>query len=91
MPMARIVLSLSMGPSRFSPTGRPLGDMPAGRERLGTPAQLPGPMLRIVVVKVSIGGPPSMERVPVPFTGSMGAGRTGEVGKRRASRALSAK
>jgi hypothetical protein len=42
-------------------------------------------MLRIVVVNVSDGGRPSTDMVPVPLTGSMGAGRTGEVGNRMAS------
>ena len=56
------------------------GGHAAGSERLGTPAQLPGPMLRMVVANVSTGGPPSTDIVPEPFTGSMGAGRTGQVG-----------
>src|SRR5690348_6667644 len=90
-PTASSLVSVSTGPSMSMPTGIPVGVRPAGRERLGTPATLPGPMFRMVVAKVSTCGPPSTDMVLEPLTVSIGAGSTGEVGNMIASTALTLK
>jgi hypothetical protein len=58
MPISRS--SLPSGPSISRPAGRPEAVRPAGIDRPGMPALLPGSVLRMKVPKVSAGGPPSI-------------------------------
>ena len=75
-------------PLEAQPDWKAAGRHAGGQREARTPTQLPGPMLRMVVVKVPTGGPPSTDIVLEPLTASMDAGRTGEVGNMIASTPL---
>ena len=91
IPMESSLRSLPIGPSIAKPTGSRSGVKPAGTDRPGMPVILPGSVLRMLVKKVSTGGPPLIDSVDEPFTGSILGGVTITVGKRAPSSRLSAK